>query len=434
MFKIRYFTGIALLLLVFVSRLIGQVQPLTHVCYFDNAESQLSLPEQRRLSAFLSEISSADSIRLTGHTDDVGSIAYNLKLSADRVASVESFLVERGIDRSMISSGYSGERIPAQSNASAAGRAANRRVEVFLYPTSSDLVRDGIYSTPLLTTDSTDIAVIDSLDQDSTPKIKGDTTLNIEGVLVEISKYDYYRLEDCLVIQPIMSGSTAFENDLTTLTSGGDLLMSCGMVNIVLQEPCFGCFDKPLKVRFPEKEYQNVACEKCPAPQLFNATSDGRWTPTSKGKIRKIRLDGRPYYEMEISCPSSTNCDCHLGKIKTKFVLPRRHDIISLNVVYDCPTANFEFSSRKPSRKVKAELPCRLIEYDAFVYMTAVHGRDTFYLDRVPLCEFKRSIWKRCAAERKKNSLWVIPRWQYKYYSKYRLRKKKLARYRRREG
>ncbi|MFK3984684.1 OmpA family protein [Micromonospora sp. NPDC050397] len=69
-------------------------------------------------------------IRVEGHTDSVGSAGFNLGLSRDRARTVHDFLLTQGVtaDRMRIE-GY-GESRPKLSNASAANRSVNRRVEL----------------------------------------------------------------------------------------------------------------------------------------------------------------------------------------------------------------------------------------------------------------------------------------------------------------
>ena len=68
-------------------------------------------------------------VRVDGHTDNVGTQAYNLDLSSRRVASVVRYLVAKGIDPSRLSSQGWGFSKPIAPNTTAKGRAANRRVE-----------------------------------------------------------------------------------------------------------------------------------------------------------------------------------------------------------------------------------------------------------------------------------------------------------------
>jgi outer membrane protein OmpA-like peptidoglycan-associated protein len=71
-------------------------------------------------------------VRVEGHTDDVGSAAYNKDLSQRRAASVVRYLVGKGVDaQRLLAAGYGFER-PVASNATVLGRARNRRVEFTL--------------------------------------------------------------------------------------------------------------------------------------------------------------------------------------------------------------------------------------------------------------------------------------------------------------
>jgi outer membrane protein OmpA-like peptidoglycan-associated protein len=69
-------------------------------------------------------------IEIEGHTDWVGSDAYNQGLSQRRAQAVVDWLVSRGIARERISAAGHGEGEPIATNATAAGRQLNRRVEV----------------------------------------------------------------------------------------------------------------------------------------------------------------------------------------------------------------------------------------------------------------------------------------------------------------
>jgi type IX secretion system PorP/SprF family membrane protein len=69
-------------------------------------------------------------IRLEGHTDSNGSPEYNLNLSKNRVNAVKSYLVANGVEAERIETLWFGETKPIASNATAAGQAKNRRVEM----------------------------------------------------------------------------------------------------------------------------------------------------------------------------------------------------------------------------------------------------------------------------------------------------------------
>ncbi|MBD9414671.1 OmpA family protein [Pseudomonas sp. PDM16] len=75
-----------------------------------------------------------NSIEIVGHTDSTGSHAHNVGLSQRRAQSVANYLTAQGVDASRLSTRGAGPDQPVASNATADGRAQNRRVEVTLRP------------------------------------------------------------------------------------------------------------------------------------------------------------------------------------------------------------------------------------------------------------------------------------------------------------
>lgn len=73
-------------------------------------------------------------LTLVGHTDSTGSNAYNQQLSERRAASVQAYLSNAGVIPQRLSAYGMGEEKPRASNASEAGRALNRRVEIIIEP------------------------------------------------------------------------------------------------------------------------------------------------------------------------------------------------------------------------------------------------------------------------------------------------------------
>ncbi|OLF55470.1 OmpA family protein [Pseudomonas chlororaphis] len=70
-------------------------------------------------------------LRVTGHTDSVGSDAYNQRLSEKRAHSVTEYLISAGVPRSsFVSVAGAGESQPVADNKTADGRALNRRTEI----------------------------------------------------------------------------------------------------------------------------------------------------------------------------------------------------------------------------------------------------------------------------------------------------------------
>jgi len=72
------------------------------------------------------------SVRIIGHTDSTGSDAVNDPLSVNRAASARNYLADRGVASSRIVIDGRGSHEPLADNGSEAGRAKNRRVEIFV--------------------------------------------------------------------------------------------------------------------------------------------------------------------------------------------------------------------------------------------------------------------------------------------------------------
>ena len=71
-------------------------------------------------------------VLIVGHTDAMGSDAYNQGLSERRASSAAVFLGSQGVERARLRTTGRGESEPIDSNATEAGRAQNRRVEVVI--------------------------------------------------------------------------------------------------------------------------------------------------------------------------------------------------------------------------------------------------------------------------------------------------------------
>ncbi len=71
-------------------------------------------------------------LTIIGHTDDLGTEAYNLQLSNKRSGSVAQYLSQNGVGMSRITTKGYGEAQPKAPNTSEANKAQNRRVEIFI--------------------------------------------------------------------------------------------------------------------------------------------------------------------------------------------------------------------------------------------------------------------------------------------------------------
>ena len=73
-------------------------------------------------------------VEVAGHTDSTGSEQYNQSLSERRAGSVASYLRSQGVISERLITVGMGELRPVADNTTAAGRQANRRVEITMVP------------------------------------------------------------------------------------------------------------------------------------------------------------------------------------------------------------------------------------------------------------------------------------------------------------
>ena len=100
--------------------------------FFDFNKSALKAEGRAKLDDLVGKIKgiSLEVIIAVGHTDSVGSDAYNQKLSVKRAESVKAYLVTKGIEKNRVYTEGKGEKQPVADNKTAEGRAKNRRVEI----------------------------------------------------------------------------------------------------------------------------------------------------------------------------------------------------------------------------------------------------------------------------------------------------------------
>ena len=101
---------------------------------FTTGKSDLNASSKSALLKFATSLKETPETDITiyGHTDNKGSHDLNLKLSNDRAASVSSFLNTNGIQKERMTTEGKAFDEPVADNATEAGRAQNRRVEIYI--------------------------------------------------------------------------------------------------------------------------------------------------------------------------------------------------------------------------------------------------------------------------------------------------------------
>jgi OOP family OmpA-OmpF porin len=99
---------------------------------FDFDKSVLRADGKKNIDDALAKLAGVDveMVIATGHTDNVGTDAYNQKLSERRAAAVKEYLASKGIATSKITTLGKGESQPVATNKTKEGRQKNRRVDI----------------------------------------------------------------------------------------------------------------------------------------------------------------------------------------------------------------------------------------------------------------------------------------------------------------
>jgi len=111
-----------------------QLNSYAKTILFDTGKSTIKAQSAQVLADIIAILKEYPTSKFTveGHTDSIGSVTSNQKLSESRAQAVKDYLTSKGIDGTRLSSIGYGESKPIETNMYRAGRASNRRVEINL--------------------------------------------------------------------------------------------------------------------------------------------------------------------------------------------------------------------------------------------------------------------------------------------------------------
>lgn len=112
----------------------GAVQPVVvhAIAHFEFDRTTVLPADQQALLAEVATMKdvTGQTVSAQGYADNIGAPDYNRRLSARRATAVRAFLLHKGLDPNMVSAAGKGVADPIADNATADGRAMNRRTEV----------------------------------------------------------------------------------------------------------------------------------------------------------------------------------------------------------------------------------------------------------------------------------------------------------------
>lgn len=129
-----------LLIIFFISTALGtygQSDQIQSTFTFPSNQYQLEEKDKQNIQALVNKLQDFHDfdIQIIGHADSQGQDAYNEALSKKRAEAVAHYLLQQQVSKDKIQTTFWGESKPVQSNQTAQGRRANRRVELIIHYT-----------------------------------------------------------------------------------------------------------------------------------------------------------------------------------------------------------------------------------------------------------------------------------------------------------
>jgi hypothetical protein len=112
-----------------------QIAITSFLVFFPTGVSEVPSQYQEDLNKIADQLrTSGDTTELLGFTDNVGDPAFNQRLSERRAASIQQYLINQGVDSSILKVAFFGESQPIADNETPDGRSQNRRVKIKIAP------------------------------------------------------------------------------------------------------------------------------------------------------------------------------------------------------------------------------------------------------------------------------------------------------------
>ena len=112
----------------------NEISSKSYLIQFETGSSIIKSESYAELDEILKSSVVAEGLKVGvyGHTDNVGNLDANQKLSEERARSVKSYLISKGLLEKRIESKGFGQNQPIADNKTASGKAQNRRVQIVL--------------------------------------------------------------------------------------------------------------------------------------------------------------------------------------------------------------------------------------------------------------------------------------------------------------
>lgn len=315
---------------VYTTQLQAQTRFRTTV-YFGFDSYKLAATEIAKVDSILmlKDSLTTYTISVWGHTDNVGSIAYNEILSGKRASEVKKYLVKKGVPDSLIKTASYGKNQPVANNSSLIERKLNRRAEVIISGELQNSVSQIIDTASNITQLPTDSIIRKSLPN---------------GVIVEGS-YKWISSNEALLagtgnLPLIRNTKEMLLNQLNTVASDKTPLTSNVMMCIPGATDCE--LTKPLTFYMLVQENYCAGENAKIYKQLKDAVSNvSYWQQAGDAEFETI--DGKKYFKYSTYnlCPPCINLACAVSEWDSVMVRikPRKFTVEDFKSVYETSNA-----------------------------------------------------------------------------------------------
>jgi hypothetical protein len=281
--------------LFFVVMAYSQTESRVLQVFFENNSYDLSDESKSALKDFV-DLCKNDLViegSIEGFTDSKAGNEYNLVLSQNRASAVKTFLQSQGMDLSNLTIHHFGEEKPSANNATEAGMAQNRRVDIKLTFDLGAVERLNRKNNSLLADDQ---EIAEKPLEEATPTREFNLP-NGSIIVIKECSFKGVKMEDVTIVaEEALDGKTMLKQRLNTVDSKGKCLKSGGMV-------FYKYFDKNGKEIQPQKscmpEVLIPTQEVDPDLKIYGMSNPedkkSEWIET-KAKPEIVERAGKKYY------------------------------------------------------------------------------------------------------------------------------------------
>lgn len=277
--------NLTLIIVLLVYAFNAQAQLDTVRLMFNTNKYELTPSHIKAIDSLLLVKGQISRIKVAGHTDNVGSDAFNQKLSEKRAASVYNYLKTHGIDTALLFVKFYGSSDPRVANTNSENQAANRRVDIVSAFIDTESIAKPQAPPP--------------------PKQFHLTFSN--GVKMNFIEGDYNKtVEAGLVASDVSNGGGGASpvtlitnttemrsNNMLTMTTGNEPLIS-NLVCCFNRELCSA--SKAVEILVPVREPLQCAVENLILwDQVLDENGRTKWAP-SKEKPEMFEMEGKKYF------------------------------------------------------------------------------------------------------------------------------------------